>query len=781
MRLIADLHIHSRFSRATSEHMDLAHLSASAKTKGIGLLGTGDFTHPEYSRELKRNLEQLPNGLYQHLGILFMPTAEVACIYSKNGVKRIHLCICAPSLEAAGQINDLLAKKGNLASDGRPIFGASAPEITELVMSVDDNCFIYPAHAWTPWYSVFGSESGFDSMKECFEDQTKHIHALETGLSCYDPETEVLTADGWKRVGEATLRDEICTINPATSEVEFQRPEKVFHYHYKGKMYRLKTKRVDLLVTPNHNLFYSPCDFRNPKPYSLKEARQLFGKSKRFKKNGVWRGLKPEYFSLPAAEIKHGSRYYSGVRNKPEKRLPMRPWLKFFGFWLAEGWVSAGKDGDYNVCLSNTNPHLLNEMKSILDGFGYDAYVNGHTLRVRDSQLLQYLRQFGKAADKFIPHDIKSLSPELLEILFDSYIKGDGHRYGRSGKGLSATTISRRLRDDLQEIALKMGISAYYKLHNKKGRPMKSPGQNGKIYYQTADSWAIFFIRKNQPIVLPSSNKRYGHTEIWEEYDGDVFCVSVPNRVLYIRRNGIPLWCGNSDPPMNWRLSALDKYCLLSNSDSHSPQKIGREANVFEFNETEISYKSIIAAIKSKDKSHFKFTVEFFPEEGKYHWDGHRNCNIHVQPSEARKTNNICPACRKPLTIGVLHRVEELADRPEGSKPPSAIPFIHSIPLLEIIASALGVGESTKTAREEYEKIIARFGTEFDTLTSAKPDELHEAANEKVAEGILRVREGKVRLDPGYDGVYGRISIFGDEKKEDVSRSSGQKGLGDFF
>ncbi len=418
MRLIADLHIHSRFSRATSEHMDLEHLSESATLKGIGLLGTGDFTHPGWFSELKQQLKPLDNGFYSLNSILFMPTAEVSCIYSKNGVKRIHLCLCAPSLEAASQINDLLAKKGNLASDGRPIFGATAPEITELVMSVDKDCFVYPAHAWTPWYSVFGSESGFDSMEDCFEDQTQHIHALETGLS--------------------------------------------------------------------------------------------------------------------------------------------------------------------------------------------------------------------------------------------------------------------------------------------------------------------------------------------------------------------------SDPPMNWRVSKLDKYCLLSNSDSHSPQKIGREGNVFEFEEKEISYSNLIKAIKSKDKSHFKFTVEFFPEEGKYHWDGHRNCNIHIPPNESRKFNNICPVCRKPLTIGVLNRVDQLADRPDGFKPASAIPYIHAIPLAEIIASALDVGEATKAVREQYDKILAKFGTEFEVLTAAKADALREVASEKVAEGILRVREGKVRLDPGYDGVYGKISIFGEEKKDDAAMASGQKGLGDF-
>lgn len=140
MRLIADFHIHSKYSRATSPNMNVESLSSAAKRKGIGLLGTGDFTHPEYFKELKQALEPFrgdeSTNLYEHSGILFMPTAELSCIYSKSGVKRIHLCVCAPSLEVVEQINSLLAKKGNLSSDGRPIFGATAPEITELVMSV---------------------------------------------------------------------------------------------------------------------------------------------------------------------------------------------------------------------------------------------------------------------------------------------------------------------------------------------------------------------------------------------------------------------------------------------------------------------------------------------------------------------------------------------------------------------------------------------------------------------------------------------------------------------
>ncbi|MDD5317857.1 MAG: endonuclease Q family protein [Candidatus ainarchaeum sp.] len=427
MRVIADLHIHSRYSRATSPQMGVETLSSHAKTKGVNLLGTGDFTHPKYFSELKRHLKPYRDdegtGLYECGGMAFMLTSEVSCIWPKNGVKRAHLCLCAPSLEIAEQVNEGLGKIGNLSADGRPVFGAGLPQVTELVMGVSRDCFVYPAHAWTPWFSVFGSESGFDSMEEAFEDQVKHVHALETGLS--------------------------------------------------------------------------------------------------------------------------------------------------------------------------------------------------------------------------------------------------------------------------------------------------------------------------------------------------------------------------SDPPMNWRLSALDKYALLSNSDAHSPEKIGREANVFELPENGVSYKAVLGAVEKKDLSRFKMTVEFFPEEGKYHWDGHRAHEVSMAPKDAIAGGNLCPVCGKPLTIGVLHRVEELADRPEGFAPKGAVPFVHLVPLKEVIGDALESGAATKSVQQEYDRLVSGFGTELDVLLCAKPSELRAAAPERVAEAVLRAREGNVLLKPGYDGVYGKVSLFAkggkpEEKRGDAARASGQKGLTEF-
>ncbi|MFN7088325.1 MAG: endonuclease Q family protein, partial [Candidatus Paceibacteria bacterium] len=340
-----------------------------------------------------------------------------------------------------------------------------------------------------------------------------------------------------------------------------------------------------------------------------------------------------------------------------------------------------------------------------------------------------------------------------------------------SGKGLSATTTSCRLRDDLQEIALKIGVSAYYKLHNKKGTFFSSPSQKKK-YKQSADSWDVYFIRRNRHAIIPSEMKKYKHKERWVNYDGIVYCVSVPNRVVYIRRNGIPLWCGNSDPAMNWRLSSLDKVSLISNSDSHSLQRIGREANMFD---TELSYLGIKEAIVSKDPKKFLFTIEFFPEEGKYHYDGHRLCGVRLSPEDSKKYGRICPRCQRPITVGVLSRVEKLADRPPGFMPDGAIPFRNLVPLDEIIAEAKGIESKTKAVLAEYFKLVETFGGELPLLLDADISEISRVSDPKIGEGVRRVREGKLKIEPGFDGQYGKIKIF--EQQESIKKEESQLNL----
>jgi uncharacterized protein (TIGR00375 family) len=228
----------------------------------------------------------------------------------------------------------------------------------------------------------------------------------------------------------------------------------------------------------------------------------------------------------------------------------------------------------------------------------------------------------------------------------------------------------------------------------------------------------------------------------------------------------------SSDPAMNWRLSALDRFSLVSNSDSHSPQKIGREANVFD---CDLSYAAIRETLKTKDKKKFLYTIEFFPEEGKYHYDGHRLCGVSFSPEESKSHGNRCPKCGKPLTIGVMNRVDQLADRPVGFVPPNAIPFKNLVPLDEIIANAKGVAKTSVSVEKEYRVLVSRFGTEFDILGKVPQEELDRGVNPRVAEGIARVRAGRVKVAPGYDGEYGRVSIFGEQ--EDVSGKQEQMSL----
>jgi uncharacterized protein (TIGR00375 family) len=401
MEFIADFHVHSKYSRATSRDMDIVHLAKWAKIKGITLMGTGDFTHHLWLEELKNHLEDLGNGLFKYQDIYFILTTEVSSIYSKKGrTYRIHNLIFSPSFKTVDKINDKLSRLGNLSSDGRPILGLDASELARIVFDIDENCMLVPGHIWTPWFSLFGSMSGFDRIEDCFEKETSKIFALETGLS--------------------------------------------------------------------------------------------------------------------------------------------------------------------------------------------------------------------------------------------------------------------------------------------------------------------------------------------------------------------------SDPAMNWRLSALDKFTLISNSDSHSPSKIGREANVFN---CDLNYQTIREVLKTKDKKRFLFTIEFFPEEGKYHYDGHRLCGIRFSPKETKANNGRCPKCGKPLTIGVVNRVEQLADRPEGHVPANAIPFKNLIPLEEIIADAKGVGKGSAAAERDYQGYIARFGKEFDILMKLPKEQLLSAISGRVVEGIMKVREGKVHIQAGFDGEYGIISIFGKEEK----------------
>ena len=419
MKLIADLQIHSRFSRATSPSINLANLEKYSKLKGINLLGAGDFTHPKWLAELKSELKEDGSGiLTSSSGFHFVLQGEISNIYTQDGKgRRVHNLLLARNFEIVEQINAALLKKGRLDYDGRPMFGFSCVELVEMMKEIDDDIEIIPAHAWTPWYGIFGSMTGFDSVEECFKEYAHKIHAIETGLS--------------------------------------------------------------------------------------------------------------------------------------------------------------------------------------------------------------------------------------------------------------------------------------------------------------------------------------------------------------------------SDPAMNWRLSKLDKYTLLSSSDAHSfwPWRLGREANIFD---TEWSYDDLLQAIRNKKG--FAETIEMWPHEGKYHYTGHRNCDVCLSPKESLKIKNICPKCRKPLTVGVAQRVEQLADRKEGFVPENAVPFRNLIPLSEVIAGTIGERVESRKTWEEYHKLIKEFGNEFNVVLEAEENKLKKTTSEKIAENIIKNRNQKIPFKPGYDGVYG-IPIFDEKeiKEEKTLPKIKQYGLDEFI
>lgn len=223
----------------------------------------------------------------------------------------------------------------------------------------------------------------------------------------------------------------------------------------------------------------------------------------------------------------------------------------------------------------------------------------------------------------------------------------------------------------------------------------------------------------------------------------------------------------SSDPAMNWRLSQLDQYALISNSDAHSPANLGREANVFD---TDFNYAAISQAIKEKDRKKFLYTIEFFPEEGKYHYDGHRLCKVRMSPQETKKIKGVCPECGRKLTIGVLNRVEQLADREAGFKPDNAIPYKSLVPLAEIIAKVLGVQSKTKKVAEQYQKLINRFSNEFAILLDVPIEEIKITTEPEIGEAIEKVRKGDLVIEPGYDGEYGKIKVFKEEDQKEIAQ-----------
>ena len=431
MEVIADLQIHSRFSRAVSPQMTVPVISEWAAKKGIGLVATGDWTHPIWLRELQGSLKEAGDGIYKAKDSpedapRFLLSTEISSIYTQGGKgRRIHTLVFARNFDIVEKINKELTLRGaNLLSDGRPIVGLTAKNVAEIALGVSSDCLVIPAHAWTPYYALYGSISGFDSIEECFEELSGSIYAVETGLS--------------------------------------------------------------------------------------------------------------------------------------------------------------------------------------------------------------------------------------------------------------------------------------------------------------------------------------------------------------------------SDPAMNWRVAELSNRRIVSFSDAHSPAKMGREATVFEM--PEVSYEGVRKAVMGEKGAEIAYTIEFYPEEGKYHYTGHRNCKIVYSPNETRKMGTICPVCGRQLTVGVMSRVESLATQDVETKSRSdefgvrwirdkdekRPPYVMMVPLTEILAEALESGVGSQKVLAMYEQLTSSLGGEFKVLLGTPLVDIERVAGEKVAEGISLVRKGDIVIEPGYDGVFGKVGIWKEDKGESVDDSSDQ-------
>ncbi len=381
------------------------------------------------------------------------------------------------------------------------------------------------------------------------------------GAGCYDIETEILTENGFKFFRDLNSKEKVATLNPQNNNIEYHKPTKYIEYQYKGKMFNIEMQQVSLCVTPNHNMYRARKGaLKNNLKYNLVRAEELKEKSFYLKKDGIWKGIEQEYFTLPKVSYKKGSLngYYKNnkhktiIKIKQEKKIKMDDWLKFFGFWLAEGWTSKTtfknlKGERYNLMqvgiAQSKNNGYLQEMKKIMSKYGFEGKYtkDKKQLRFCNNQLWNYLKQFGSASEKFIPKDILSLPPKKLKILLDYYIKGDGH-IEKSGK-TRAWTSSKKLADNLSEIALKIGWGANI-VNRGKNRGGKNHTIRGRVVLGKYDNYQITFLRNTTPSYFkPFIKKQH---QKWIDYNNKVYCIEVKNHVILVRRRGKSIWCGNS-------------------------------------------------------------------------------------------------------------------------------------------------------------------------------------------------------------------------------------------
>jgi len=373
--------------------------------------------------------------------------------------------------------------------------------------------------------------------------------SITTGLnyrvvtSCFDEETEVLTERGWKNFKDISMNDRLATLNLPTKNLEFQLPKRLIKSLYAGKMLRMKARWVDLLVTPNHKMVVFQLPFGSSSKLQIREVQDLYQKSKKFLKTSNWVGTEKDTIDFPRTSYLKKNKLIKEVR-----KVPIEPFLRFLGYYLAEGSYDSHKRSSkfggyfYRTTVDLYNKALCLDCKRALEKMGFKATISkdGMSVLSYSKQLYDYVKQFSHAHEKYVPKEVKALSPRLLKIFWECWNRGDGHKV--NGHWKVGTTVSQRLADDLQEIALKTGLSVKIKREPPHSSFIKGREIKGSEVYRILISH-----RNLKP--RATNNRGYGssYTEEWIPYIGMVYCAEVPNHTLYVRRNGIPIWSGNSE------------------------------------------------------------------------------------------------------------------------------------------------------------------------------------------------------------------------------------------